>query len=86
MLEGPVMKTREAVNGLDLGSRDGIVELESLVKDHVGGRLRNFCLLVVDGGLILRGRTGTYYAKQLAQQAVMRATNRPILANEIEVF
>jgi len=39
----------------------------------------------VNGELILRGRTRTYYAKQLAQQAVMEATALPIRANEIEV-
>jgi hypothetical protein len=37
------------------------------------------------GGLILRGLTTTYYAKQLAQHAVMEATAIPIVANEIEV-
>jgi hypothetical protein len=39
----------------------------------------------VDGGVILRGHSQTYYAKQLAQQAVMEATRLRILANEIEV-
>jgi len=33
----------------------------------------------------LRGRAKTYYAKQLAQHAVMEATDLPVLANEIEV-
>lgn len=35
-------------------------------------------------GLILKGRTRTYYAKQMAQQLVMRSNQR-VLANEIEV-
>jgi hypothetical protein len=34
---------------------------------------------------VLRGRARTYYAKQLAQHAVMQATALPILRNEIEV-
>jgi hypothetical protein len=50
-----------------------------------GGHVREFQLVVVDRGLILRGRAHTYYAKQLAQHAVMDATGLPILANEIEV-
>jgi len=33
----------------------------------------------------LRGQVHTYYAKQLAQHAVMETTGLPILANEIEV-
>lgn len=36
-------------------------------------------------GLVLRGRTCTYYAKQLTQHAVMELTEFPILANEIDV-
>jgi hypothetical protein len=41
--------------------------------------------MVRDGGLVLRGRAHTYYAKQLAQHAVMDNHPLPILANEIEV-
>jgi hypothetical protein len=41
--------------------------------------------VVVHEGLVLRGRAQTFYTKQLAQHAVMRATALPILANEIEV-
>jgi hypothetical protein len=42
-------------------------------------------LVLRDRGLILQGRTHTYYAKQLAQHAVMEVTEVPLLANEIEV-
>jgi len=40
---------------------------------------------VAKEGLVLRGRAQTYYAKQLAQHAVVEAAGLPILANEIEV-
>jgi len=36
-------------------------------------------------GLILRGRSRSYYGKQLAQHAVMEAVILPIVANEIEM-
>jgi hypothetical protein len=36
-------------------------------------------------GVILRGQTHTYYAKQLAQDAVLELGGLPIVANEIEV-
>jgi hypothetical protein len=49
------------------------------------GRVRNFRLADCGYGLILTGQTRTYYAKQLAQHAVMAVTARPLLANEIEV-
>jgi hypothetical protein len=36
-------------------------------------------------GVILQGSALTYYAKQLAQHAIMVAIQLPILANDIEV-
>jgi hypothetical protein len=63
----------------------GLDELEAHVQSRVGGQVRHFHLDWSDGGIILRGHSQTYYAKQLAQQAVMTATNLPIRANEIEV-
>jgi len=59
--------------------------IERRVQDRLGGRLRQFQVVPGARGLILRGRTSTYYAKQLAQQAVMEIAGVPIVANEIEV-
>jgi hypothetical protein len=42
-------------------------------------------LVLQHDGLILQGDALTYYAKQLAQHAIMKETRLPILANEIEV-
>ncbi len=61
-------------------------ELEGRLQDELIGRVRDFRLVLCDGGLILRGRSSTYYAKQLAQEAVMRATNWPIVANDVDVY
>jgi hypothetical protein len=47
--------------------------------------VRDFCLVVRDRGLVLRGRALSYYVKQLAQHAVMQTTRLPIRNNEIEV-
>jgi hypothetical protein len=60
-------------------------QLETQVQSRLHGRVRRFRLLVDGCGLILTGDAGTYYAKQLAQHAVMEATALPILANEIRV-
>jgi hypothetical protein len=63
-------------------------ELEPLaaaVLARLGGRIHNLRLLLREDGLILQGRVGTYYAKQLAQHAVMKVTEYRIQANEIEV-
>jgi hypothetical protein len=63
-----------------------IGQLETHVQARLHGRVRHFRLVARGCGLILTGRAGTYYAKQLAQHAVMEATSLPILANEIEVY
>jgi hypothetical protein len=55
------------------------------VRRCLRGRVWHLQLLFCDGGLILRGRASTYYAKQLAQHAIMQATDLPVRANEIEV-
>jgi hypothetical protein len=60
-------------------------ELEAQVLRRLRGRLRDFHLIFEENGLILRGRSRTYYVKQLAQHTVMQATELPIVANEIEV-
>jgi hypothetical protein len=59
--------------------------LESRIRCRLGGQIRDFQLVVVEKGLIMRGHAHTFYAKQLAQHAVMETTGLPILANEIEV-
>jgi osmotically-inducible protein OsmY len=59
--------------------------LETLVQSRLHGRVRNFRVAVRGGGVILTGQSRTYYAKQLAQQAVLEASALPILANEIHV-
>lgn len=70
---------------IDYATDDLACELETVVQCRLAGRVHRFCLVRVDGGVILRGYSRSYYAKQLAQHEVMQATELPILANEIEV-
>jgi hypothetical protein len=60
-------------------------ELEAHVQCRMSGRVRGLQVILRDRGLVLQGHALTYYAKQMAQQAVMEASDLPILANEIEV-
>jgi hypothetical protein len=60
-------------------------KLELHVQSRLNGRVRDLRILGHDDGLVIKGWTTTYYAKQLAQQAVMEATPTPIVANETEV-
>jgi two-component system sensor histidine kinase/response regulator len=62
-----------------------VARVEEDIRSRLVGRVRNFQLVVHDQGLVLRGHANTYYAKRLAQQAVMEAIDLPIRANQIEV-
>ena len=60
--------------------------LESLLLRRLGNRIRDLRIIRLPEGLILQGRTATYYAKQVAQQVAMEVADLPILANEIVVL
>jgi hypothetical protein len=66
------------------GSMD---EFRSFLKSRLGGRVQDLRLeKTSERCVILQGRTNTYYAKQLAQQAAMEALGDDVeLANEIVV-
>lgn len=55
------------------------------VAHRVGSRLRDFEVATQGNGLVLRGWTRTYHAKQLAQHFVMAEVDLPIILNCIEV-
>lgn len=59
--------------------------LEALMRRRLGSRVRELEVGVRDRGLVLKGWSTTYHAKQLAQHAAMELSGLPILANEIEV-
>jgi hypothetical protein len=60
-------------------------QLERLLARRLGTRIRELRLIFRQSGLILRGQSETYHAKQLAQHAAMELAHVPILANEIVV-
>jgi hypothetical protein len=62
-----------------------LARIEEHVRCRLTGLLRDFQLVFRDKGLVLHGHVHTYYAKQLAQHAVMEASSLPIRANEMEV-
>ena len=66
-------------------SWDETERLEAQLQGRLSGRIHDLRVLVRDEGLVLQGHARTYYAKQLAQQAVMEASPLPIRANEIQV-
>jgi hypothetical protein len=68
------------------GVEPNLDQLEARLEGQLSGRVRDLHLLVSRQGVVLRGSAHSYYAKQLAQHALMRVTQLPILANEIEVL
>lgn len=59
--------------------------IEERVQRGLAGQVRDFRLVLRNGGLVLLGHARTFYAKQMATHSVMAATKMPICANEIEV-
>lgn len=55
------------------------------LQSRVGGQLRDLSIMIRENGLILQGRVGTYYSKQLAQELARQVSGLTIAADEIEV-
>jgi hypothetical protein len=73
------------MNALNDPAAPDIVQLEAQIRSHVSGRVCCLQVSLRENGLVLRGRAPSFYVKQLAQHAAMKATNLPIRANQIEV-
>jgi hypothetical protein len=60
--------------------------LENMLQRRLGNRVRDLQVVLLPEGLILKGRTATYHAKQIAQHVAMELADLPILANDIVVL
>jgi osmotically-inducible protein OsmY len=69
----------------DPGNTAALDQLEAHLQSRLNGRVHRLQVLIRGNGLVLQGQARTYYAKQLAQHAVMSVTALPLVANEIEV-
>jgi hypothetical protein len=60
--------------------------LEGYIELKASGRIRDLHVVCSDDMIILQGRSRTYHAKQLAQQAVLDLTDgHTLLTNQIVV-
>ena len=60
--------------------------IEGYIERRASGRIRDLHVVCSDDAIILQGRSRTYHAKQLAQEAVLDLTDgHPLLTNQIEV-
>jgi hypothetical protein len=66
---------------LEVPTAGVLARIEENVQCRLIGRIRDMELLFREGGLVLRGRAQTFYAKRLAKHAVMEVCGLPILAN-----
>jgi hypothetical protein len=61
-------------------------EAEKLAARGTNDKVRELRVEVVEEGIVLSGRCGTYYCKQLAQHAAMPLVQNEALINRIEVW
>jgi hypothetical protein len=72
--------------GRNQSEQDLAERLEGYIEQKASGRIRDLHVVCSDDLIILQGRSRTYHAKQLAQQAVLDLTDGyPLLANQIVV-
>ncbi len=60
-------------------------QIEDAVQTRTGGRIRGLRVRVNDRGVIISGRTSTYYTKQLVTHAAMDTADDLLVTNEVEV-
>lgn len=65
--------------------RGELDQIEAVLQETLLGRARDLRILLRGIGIVLRGEAYSFYGKQLAQHVVMRSTDLPIVANEIQV-
>jgi hypothetical protein len=67
-------------------TQDLAEHIEGCIERMASGRIRDLHVVCSDDEIILQGRSRTYHAKQLAQQAVLDLTDGfPLLTNQIVV-
>lgn len=72
--------------GLAKNPQELAEHLEGYIERRASGRIRDLHVVCSEDRIILQGRSRTYHAKQLAQQAVLDLTDGyPLLNNQIEV-
>ncbi len=72
-------------HGFQSTPSDFSTNVEGFIRKRLNGRISDLRIVLQGNGVVLQGHAPTFYAKQLAQLAVMKLTDRPIVANLIEV-
>jgi len=81
----PVSEPRRVARGRS--KQELAARIEGCIERKACGRIRDLHVVCSDDAIILQGRSRTYHAKQLAQQAVLDLTDGfPLLTNQIVVY
>jgi len=68
------------------GTQELAERIEGYIERMASGRIRDLHVVCSGDMIILQGRSRTYHAKQLAQQAALDVTDgHPLLTNQIVV-
>ena len=59
--------------------------VEQEVRSRTTGRIRGLQVRVLNGQVVITGRTSTYYAKQLVTHAALESAEQLSVMNEVEV-
>jgi hypothetical protein len=70
---------------LDAVPQSLVERIKKAVQARTDGRIRGLEVFVTGGGVVISGRTSTYYAKQLVTHAAMESTDGLQVVNEVEV-
>jgi len=79
------MNGQRLVDERDRELEKRLQHLETRLQIQLHGRVRDLNLHIGECGVVLRGFSRTYYAKQLAQHMLMQEGDIPISSNDIGV-
>jgi len=65
--------------------RRRLVRIKRAIRKRTGGGISQLNVEVVGESLVLRGRSASFYYKQVAQEACMSQLDGQVLVNEIQV-
>ena len=73
------------MNQINSNVEERVERITTSVRSRLFGRVRDFKVEMCDAGMVLKGRTRSYYDKQVVQHTALEVGHVPLLANEIQV-
>jgi len=87
-LDEQIISVSSEVQQLPLADSSGrrlAARIKIAVREATAGKVHWLDVDVASDGVVLRGRSATFYSKQLAQHVAMRMAGNRQLTNDIEV-